>query len=292
MKKSTLLLAFCMSALGSTAQITDPGFENWATDNLGYQYPTDWESLTGAAMTPTQSYWGTVRDTIAPGNYALQLSRWYNYTWDIARQTRPINYRPASLTGKFRYTENQLQGNEFDQGLVMVFVTATNQSTMQPDTIGFGFAELDTTQTFSNFTCPITYSSTAPAENISIVISPTKWINSAMVGVGSFCSFLTVDDLALTPETVSGIADAVPGSGIVLYPNPAKGNVTIKLNNHTKAETSVQVLDMQGRLVRQKTVPAGSKNATQISLIDLPAGLYSVKVVSDKNVWTGKLVVE
>ncbi|RYZ28335.1 MAG: T9SS type A sorting domain-containing protein [Sphingobacteriales bacterium] len=238
------------------------------------------------------SYWGTVRDTISAGNHALTLSRWYNYTWDIARQTRPINYRPASLTGKFRYTENQLQGGETDRGLVMVFVTATNQSTLQPDTIGFGFAELDTTQTFSNFTCPIIYSSAAQPENISIVISPTKWINSALVGANSFCSFLTVDDLALIPETVSGIADAAPSSGIVLYPNPAKDNVSIQLKNEAKAETNVRVLDMKGRLVRQKTVPSGSKNTADISIAGLPSGLYSVKVVSDKNMWTEKLIVE
>lgn len=78
---------------------------------------------------------------------------------------------------------------------------------------------------------------------------------------------------------------AVSSKSISVFPNPAHDNVTI-----TVPETSdVSLLDMAGRLMVTVRL---SKGSNQISVADLPAGLYILRVSDGEGVYTQKLIVQ
>lgn len=76
-------------------------------------------------------------------------------------------------------------------------------------------------------------------------------------------------------------------SFVQMFPNPNKDILNIKSE---KEITQIKIYSTNGRLV--KTVNRRNKNAN-ISIHDIPAGLYFVKVdLSNDSIWTGKLIKE
>jgi hypothetical protein len=60
-----------------------------------------------------------------------------------------------------------------------------------------------------------------------------------------------------------------------LYPNPVREEVTLELGNHRYR--TMKLLDMNGRLLRQWTIPAGSTKISR-SLGNLPGGNYIIRL--------------
>lgn len=99
MQKAFLLSAFLILTLQTSAQIVNADFEDWYTDTIGKERLIGWEHLikyNGANV----SMFGTWKDIHSEHNtYALQLSRWYNYTWDIVRQKNSYQFFAFVLIG-------------------------------------------------------------------------------------------------------------------------------------------------------------------------------------------------
>lgn len=78
---------------------------------------------------------------------------------------------------------------------------------------------------------------------------------------------------------------------VKLYPNPATEvcNVVINTSGYTKG--SVLLCDMAGRSVQQLQLTSGQKTAT-LSLKNIPAGVYTIRVDLDGNIVNRKLVVQ
>jgi hypothetical protein len=71
-----------------------------------------------------------------------------------------------------------------------------------------------------------------------------------------------------------------------VWPVPAVSFFTVSVNGLSKPD-AVQVLDMNGRLVKQFTV----QNQTQQQVSGLPAGTYYIKLASDNTV-AQKVIVQ
>ena len=84
------------------------------------------------------------------------------------------------------------------------------------------------------------------------------------------------EDLAVAEQT-----KATPN--IQLYPNPTQDMVHIKSDARIK---SVSLYDMQGKHIKTVT------GLVQISVADLPSGVYVVKVVTEKGIFTEKIIKE
>lgn len=88
-------------------------------------------------------------------------------------------------------------------------------------------------------------------------------------------------------NTVTGIAGNNTASVVDIYPNPAKSNITIKLNDiHA---TNVCLLDSKGSLL--KTVYVNEKEVL-LDIRDLPAGIYLLKINTDNKVLVKKIIKE
>ncbi len=81
----------------------------------------------------------------------------------------------------------------------------------------------------------------------------------------------------IAPNEVSAIEVA---SGIKIYPNPARNLLNVEMNNVPDGAT-ISLYSATGGLVKSRTI-SKQQRLNQISLQDLPAGLYVIKIVTKK----------
>ena len=126
----------------------------------------------------------------------------------------------------------------------------------------------------------------------------------------TFCDTITVDSLgnvtrAALPgniaivvsgapqpnPTLTGITTVQSSSLLTVTPNPSNGLVSLNIENLNGA-TSIQVIDLSGKQVFNKNLVAGKglKN-TVLDMQHIADGHYMIKVISDNQVQTGKLII-
>ncbi len=75
-----------------------------------------------------------------------------------------------------------------------------------------------------------------------------------------------------------------------VYPNPTKGNLTIKLQKALTEKSNMIIADLSGRVVLQRQVPGGQKNI-DLHLNVFPAGQYFVKISNSNEVINQSFVI-
>ncbi|MDQ2771708.1 MAG: endonuclease [Bacteroidota bacterium] len=104
-------------------------------------------------------------------------------------------------------------------------------------------------------------------------------------GVGSYTSSACYVPLAARPS-------ALLRNALELYPNPASETVQVRLPGQPTARAAtIEVLDMLGRAVRQRTATLSATDGTSVDLRGLPAGLYAVRVRCADADYTGRVEV-
>jgi hypothetical protein len=104
------------------------------------------------------------------------------------------------------------------------------------------------------------------------------------------------DDMTVTVVDIeTGLSDNHPLPGenqLSVYPNPASGEVFLKLNNRLPGESGmVKVFDVQGKIVVEKTISV-RENELQIDVSGWIPGIYFVNVHSAGTIISsGKFVV-
>lgn len=97
-------------------------------------------------------------------------------------------------------------------------------------------------------------------------------------------------------DTDIGILDINSGVGkLDIFPNPTTKNFTVLVDEAIHEELIVGVYSLSGELIYQKEVHHGAVLANkgiQFTDIELPFGLYVVRVETDAKTYTGKLVVK
>ena len=91
----------------------------------------------------------------------------------------------------------------------------------------------------------------------------------------------------------TGTNEIIENNNFVMYPNPANENVIITLNATQKSEGNVNLFDMKGALVKSiNTQLVAGMNSVNLSLTDLPKGMYFVQINSNESTLTKKLIIE
>lgn len=81
---------------------------------------------------------------------------------------------------------------------------------------------------------------------------------------------------------------------ISLYPNPTSDYTILDINSDISTEVTISVLDVSGKKVTEdntKAIATG-KQQIKLNLQNLPAGVYYVKVATDRGNITKKLLIE
>ena len=99
-----------------------------------------------------------------------------------------------------------------------------------------------------------------------------------------------IDTVSVTFDDCSAISE-LTGSNVSIYPNPSNGNFIVSLSNISE-QVSVQVVDMQGRLIYSQIegLKVGKENV--ISLDNVERGVYLISVSSNKGRYTQSIVIE
>ena len=84
--------------------------------------------------------------------------------------------------------------------------------------------------------------------------------------------------------TSLGVADHFSEDQFILYPNPANGAVKLKGLPQTNDKTiSIKVLDVSGKIILTDEIKVNPEgNDKELDIAGLPAGLYFIKICSDK----------
>jgi len=253
----------------SGAQSYNLDFENWYMDSSGHERLSGFEHFSGYPYEgENYSFFGTWKETdIQNGDFALKLSRWYNYTNDWVRQINKINFNPANLSGYYKYTDNILSGPAFfDTASVSVFMTRWNTAESKRDTIGIGRADLTVTDEYVYFEAPINYADALSADSFELQIYPSKVGGGGICVNSGWCSYLTVDQLGF--NAVVGTKDLNRIGDLKLYPNPARDYVVFGL---AEAPSKWSVTDIYGRPVLSSSDAQGT---TRIDISNLSPGVY------------------
>lgn len=92
-------------------------------------------------------------------------------------------------------------------------------------------------------------------------------------------------------QVATSIADnALSGSELEIYPNPAQQNVYVRVPFSQQA--SLKLVSTEGKVVKEMMISGKSNSNVQIDLADVNAGVYFVKVITkDSQQFVNKLVV-
>lgn len=95
----------------------------------------------------------------------------------------------------------------------------------------------------------------------------------------------------LTTTNVNDILN-LPANAIRIYPNPvASSNANIRFEIAFTHTTTIQIMDLTGRMLQQQLVPAG-QTVVQIQTSNLQKGMYILKINTREGISTRSIVVQ
>ena len=123
--------------------------------------------------------------------------------------------------------------------------------------------------------------------NNDLYINPT-WSNNFYDGLGRFydgTSFFR--NVKMYENTVLSTANFNYEKDIYFYPNPTNNSFKIVLENNMSMD-KIMIYDVQGRVVYQKDLY--QSNQEQVDINYLEAGVYHVKIETNKGVLSKKVI--
>lgn len=112
------------------------------------------------------------------------------------------------------------------------------------------------------------------------------YMDSTYWFVRDFLADIVCNGLSATPE------NQVASGKLIAYPNPtADGSLTVAIAGGNLKNTTVQLVDISGRLVYENTITA-DVTKHMVNTANLNAGLYIVKTSNAKGTQTQKLVIQ
>ncbi|MGL4596691.1 MAG: T9SS type A sorting domain-containing protein [Bacteroidia bacterium] len=101
----------------------------------------------------------------------------------------------------------------------------------------------------------------------------------------------TVYRVYLTPNNVLLGNPEVRNNTWKIFPDPATDLVYIKPINTVTGNIRIELIDMRGAIVRQKQTSAAQVSGLTISVQDLPAGEYIIRIITEKEIQSQPLRV-
>ncbi len=285
MRRLLPLITLMILIAGTThGQVRFDGFETLEKHD-GREEPVGWSLGTGSKVV-NESH---------TGNNALSVWTWYcssrgwavlgdigerraylcdDYSVDCyGNYGTPIDFKPTSLTGYYRYVPGGAMSDAPDSAMVLVLLKKYNANRGTYDTIGTASHRLVPADAYTPFTAVI--EDRAPGvmpDSVAIVVFSAGICDCAVSGD---CYFLSVDDLAFT--ATSGISYPVGGKAqgtIKVYPNPNRGTMLLRWGENAAQRRQLRVYSITGALVR--TINGVAGNGIALDSKDFSPGEYLV----------------
>ena len=238
--------------------ITSPEGEGFVSYHTGLKQdlPTDTEVKNKAGI-------------VFDGNPPI-ITNEYRNTLDVDVPESQVNELPDAVTGNtFTVTWG---GNDAGSGIGSYSIwVLVNDTLLIP-------WKTDTTATSAEFSGVIGYN----YKFYSIAVDNVNWIEN------------TPDAYDAETNIVVGIEEqARNDANLVVFPNPAKGRLYLKLREASRNRYRVEMTDLTGRVFYEKTVEGTQlKTGISIGLKHCQVGAYVLRVVSEDGAFVQKIVVK
>lgn len=93
-------------------------------------------------------------------------------------------------------------------------------------------------------------------------------------------------------NTTSGVGKAATLDINRIYPNPADKEINIDFNSGTEQEVRIQLFDMSGKVVAEKSMKADGQKHFSIATGKVPAGVYMLSISNGREIMREKVVIE
>jgi hypothetical protein len=300
MKKQLLILAIAAgSALQASAQLVNNGFES---DNVGDSVITGWETFGRVrVVNEVTVYKGNVPEKQIPVDGSKHFIDLRAKKSDTSATTyvrgRMIQHAKNSYGQPlyFQFQFMYLSGNSDAMAIFFAF-TKFNFSTAMSDTIGTAgaFTNGGTVYPWTKFGGPINWRRNDPADSVHVII-----ISNAASNTLNPAAALFIDDIRFSNQPYTGIEDpnigflTDPKAVVTVYPNPMKTSATVKYKLAQSGRVTINLYDMNGRLVQNVFEGNGQKgeNSTTLNRNGMSKGMYIYRVQAGSQVETGKLII-
>lgn len=103
---------------------------------------------------------------------------------------------------------------------------------------------------------------------------------------------LRMEDIDAKAQYSSTVAVRISGkiSNCFVYPNPSKGNISIRLSSTLTAPSSVRIYDIAGKLVNETKVAPGNNNLN-LEVGNLTPGRYVVRISNNRQLFTESFIL-
>jgi hypothetical protein len=254
------------------SQLLNGGMENYTftADTI----PTDWT---------VDSYWSTKTGRTADasgGNFSFVINTWYSYApgmmvngtagtsllFDWVKAGTPINYKPALLTGYYKYIDTVYN----DSAIVKVLLKKWNTALNKIDSVAFGIKKLPFANSWTQFDVEI--EDLMPGQNPdSLVVFFMTF--DYLAGVQPICQtnecrYLYIDDLSLNGTI--GLQEIHQQNPNDFFYSGTELNVQ---KNHQGSQV-LEIFSVEGKLILARQIIPGSN---KIDLSSLPPGFYVVR---------------
>jgi len=101
------------------------------------------------------------------------------------------------------------------------------------------------------------------------------------------------EQIAVVPQiTTEPLSVAAKGSAILLFPNPASTEVTIRAEGMGIGPAQLSITDLNGRILRRVAYTVNNNLEALVSLAGIPSGIYIVELVSPGLKERKKLIIQ
>lgn len=115
------------------------------------------------------------------------------------------------------------------------------------------------------------------------------------LNLGFFIAWSNGQIDAFTRDRVLGVTETatLKANSLVVYPNPASDKVSVMVNATSSNNAQINIIDIKGAIVKSmENKLVSGLNVMELSVADLPKGMYFVQVTSNEGTSTKKLVIE
>ena len=282
MKKSWSLILFTILINTVTAQIPNPGFENW-TSMGSYENPDSWGVMNNT--TASTGVFTAIKGT--PGNPGssylklISLQAGSSIVNGVAVSGKldsttmepisgfPFNQRPQSFTGKWQH---MIFGTR--QGSVSAVLTRWDQSNGLREVVATAVRPLSgMAMSWADFSIDFTYQGGEYPDTCIIVLKASG--NSPASN-----DYLWVDDLAFS-GVVAGTDESNREFNVTTFPNPANSVLAVSYPETMSNGNKMIITDMNGRVIFKKPLTGHSMT---IPVSGFAEGIYIYKIVNLYNV--------
>ncbi len=189
----------------------------------------------------------------------------------VVSPTASINYTVIA-TSAAGCTATAFQG-------VTVGASLNVSLTASPATICLGSSSTITASGATNYT----WNPGALSGSVNVV-TPSVTTVYTVTGATGACTGVKIISIGVFTCSVGFGSLALNASGYMIYPNPASDKITIQAKNIATADVSIEIVDALGKTVfKQLHSFSTADNMRSVNVNTFPAGIYFVKIISQKD---------